>query len=82
MSDDIFIKKVKDAIRLSEKYHSPKFSKFLDEREQAVLFEEGIAAPAHPGAWGGHSPHWGDRQRTIPNFLFRRFGLQKNMIKN
>lgn len=43
MSDDIFIKKVKDAIRLSEKYHSPKFSKFLDEREQAVLFEEGIA---------------------------------------
>ena len=42
MSDDIFIKKIRDVIRLSEKYHEPKFSKFLDEHEQATLMEEGI----------------------------------------
>ncbi len=42
MSDDIFIKKIKDVIRLSEKYHSPKFSKFLDGHEQAILKKEGI----------------------------------------
>jgi len=42
MSDDIFIKKVKDVIRRSEKYHCPKFSKFLDEHEQAVILKEGI----------------------------------------
>lgn len=42
MSDDIFIKKIYDVIRLSEKYHSPKFSKFLDETEQAIIKDEGI----------------------------------------
>lgn len=42
MSDDIFIKKILDVIRLSEKYHEPKFSKFLDEHQQATLREEGI----------------------------------------
>ena len=42
MSDDIFVKKIKDVLRLSEKYHSPKFSKFLDGHEQAVLKKEGI----------------------------------------
>ena len=40
MSDDIFIKKIYDVVRLSEKYHSPKFSKFLDETEQAIIKEE------------------------------------------
>ncbi len=42
MSDDIFIKKIYDVIRLSEKYRSPKFSKFLDETEQAIIKNEGI----------------------------------------
>ena len=42
MSDDIFIKKIKDVIRLSEKYHCSKFSKFLDGHEQAVLKSEGV----------------------------------------
>lgn len=37
MSDDIFIKKIYDVVRLSEKYHFPKFSKFLDETEQAII---------------------------------------------
>lgn len=40
--DDIFIKKIRDVIRLSEKYRSPKFSGFLDEQEQAALKTEGI----------------------------------------
>lgn len=42
MSEDIFIKKIYDVVRLSEKYHSPKFSKFLDETEQAIIKNEGI----------------------------------------
>lgn len=42
MVDDIFIKKIQDVFKLSEKYHSPRFSKFLDENEQAVLKKEGI----------------------------------------
>ncbi|MBQ7986280.1 MAG: hypothetical protein IJ304_03330 [Clostridia bacterium] len=42
MSDDIFIKKIYDVIRLSEKYHTPKFSKFLDETQQAEIKNEGI----------------------------------------
>ena len=42
MSDDILIKKICDVIRLSEKYHTPKFSKFLDEHEQATIKGEGI----------------------------------------
>jgi len=37
MSDDIFVKKMQDVIRLSEKYHIPKFSRFLDSREQITL---------------------------------------------
>ncbi|MBO5060847.1 MAG: hypothetical protein J6C82_08035 [Clostridia bacterium] len=42
MSDDIFIKKMQDIVRLCEKYHTPRFSKFLDEKEQALLKKEGI----------------------------------------
>ncbi len=42
MADDIFIKKIQDIFKLSEKYHSPRFSKFLDENEQALLKKEGI----------------------------------------
>jgi len=43
MSDDIFIKKIEDQIRLCQKYHSPKFSGFLYEHEQAILKHEGIS---------------------------------------
>lgn len=42
MNDDIFIRKIEDVFRLSEKYHSARFSKFLDEAEQAKLKQEGI----------------------------------------
>lgn len=42
MVDDIFIKKIQDVFKLSEKYHSPRFSKFLDENEQAILKKEGL----------------------------------------
>lgn len=42
MGDDIFIKKMQDIFRLSEKYHTPRFSKFLDGAEQAQLKKEGI----------------------------------------
>lgn len=40
MADDIFINKMKDVVRLSERYHTPKFSKFLDSREQIILKKE------------------------------------------
>lgn len=42
MVDDIFLKKIRDVYKLSEKYHSPRFSKFLDENEQAVLKNDGL----------------------------------------
>jgi len=40
MSDDVFINKMRDVVRLSEKYHTARFSKFLDSREQAILKRE------------------------------------------
>ena len=43
MVDDIFIKKIRDVFRLSEKYHAPRFSKFLDGAQQAELVREGMA---------------------------------------
>ena len=42
MNDDIFIRKIEDVFRLLEKYHSARFSRFLDEQEQAKLRQEGI----------------------------------------
>lgn len=42
MGDDTFIRKMQDIFRLSEKYHTPRFSRFLDDAEQALLKKEGI----------------------------------------
>ena len=42
MSEDIFIKIMQDEFRVSEKYHTPRFSKFLDGAQQAELVREGI----------------------------------------
>ena len=53
MNDDIFIKKIQDVIRLSEKYHSPRFSKFLDEQEQEILKQEGISEGILFGGYEG-----------------------------
>ncbi len=53
MSDDIFIKKIYDVVRLSEKYRSPKFSKFLDETEQAIIESEGILEGVTFGGYDG-----------------------------
>lgn len=53
MSDDIFIKKIYDVIRLSEKYHSPKFSKFLDETQQAEIKSERILEGVTFGGYEG-----------------------------
>lgn len=53
MSDDIFIKKIYDVARLSEKYHSPKFLKFLDETEQAIIKNEGILQGVMFGGYDG-----------------------------
>ncbi len=40
MSDDIFLNKMHDIKRLSEKYHTARFSAFLDSRDQAILKNE------------------------------------------
>ncbi len=37
MGDDIFLNKINDIVRLSSKYHEPKFSKFLDEAQVAQV---------------------------------------------
>ena len=39
MEQDIFVKHVQDVQRLCEKYQSPRFSKFLDERGQAEILK-------------------------------------------
>lgn len=53
MNDDIFIKKIYDVVRLSEKYRSPKFSKFLDETEQAIIKKERVLSGALFGGYEG-----------------------------
>ena len=53
MNDDIFIKKIYDVVRLCGKYHTPKFSKFLDETEQAILKQEGILEGITFGGYDG-----------------------------
>ena len=53
MADDIFIRKIRDVYKLSEKYHSPKFSKFLDENEQAILKKEGLFGALLFGGYEG-----------------------------
>ena len=42
MSDDILISKMRDVERLCEKYHTPRFSAFLDSREVAIVKSSGI----------------------------------------
>ncbi len=37
MTDDIFLKRISDTVRLCEKYSSPRFSVFLNEQEQAII---------------------------------------------
>lgn len=53
MVDDIFIKKIRDVFRLSDKYHTPRFSKFLDGAEQAELLREGITYGVLFGGYDG-----------------------------
>ncbi|MBR5809535.1 MAG: hypothetical protein IKY39_05510 [Clostridia bacterium] len=53
MSDDIFIKKIYDVVRLAEKYRSPRFSKFLDETQQAIIKSEGIFGGITFGGYDG-----------------------------
>lgn len=42
MTDDIFLRKMRDVYRLCERYRAPRFSKFLDGAQQAVLKKEGL----------------------------------------
>lgn len=53
MADDIFLKKIQDVYKLCEKYHMPKFSKFLDETQQAVLKKEGLFGGVLFGGYEG-----------------------------
>ncbi len=53
MGDDVFIRKMQDVFRLSEKYHTPRFSKFLDGAEQAALKREGIFGGTLFGGYDG-----------------------------
>lgn len=53
MGDDVFIKKMQDVFRLSEKYHTPRFSKFLDGAQQTELRREGIYGGVLFGGYEG-----------------------------
>ena len=64
MDDSIFISKMRDVVRLCEKYHAARFSHFLDSREQAVLENNGISGMLFGGYDGaercmlGVFPDW------------------------
>ncbi len=42
MGDGVFLNKMQDVAELCEKYHTPRFSGFLDEREQTLLLKDGL----------------------------------------
>lgn len=52
MDDGIFLSKIRDAERLCEKYHTAKFTRFLDSRSQALLDINGISGELF-GGYGG-----------------------------
>lgn len=71
MTDDIFIRKIDDVKRLSEKYHCPKFSRFLDGHQQAVLEKEKISGGVLFGGYEnaerkvfGAFPDWQEPENT------------------
>lgn len=53
MGDDVFIRKMQDVFRLSEKYHTPRFSKFLDGAQQEILKRGGIFGGVFFGGYEG-----------------------------
>lgn len=72
MADDIFLKKIQDVYKLCEKYHSPRFSKFLDEAQQAVLEKEGLIGGALFGGYPeaercmlGVFPDWQEPDNSV-----------------
>lgn len=64
MRDDIFMRKISDVHRLSEKYQAPCFSKFLDGAEQAEIKSGGVSGMLFGGYDGaercmlGAFPSW------------------------
>lgn len=53
MDQDIFVKHVQDVCRLCEKYQSPRFSKFLDERGQMEILKDPVANTMLYGGYEG-----------------------------
>lgn len=53
MDQDIFVKHVQDVCRLCEKYHSPRFSKFLDERGQREILKQPVENTMLYGGYEG-----------------------------
>lgn len=64
MRDDIFLNKMRDVSRLCEKYHTAKFSRFLDLKQQELLKNSGISGTLFGGYDGaercilGVFPEW------------------------
>jgi RNA-binding protein YlmH len=71
MDDGIFLSKMRDIKRLCEKYHTAKFSKFLDSRSQALLAAEGILGTLFGGYEGaerqmlGVFPDWQEADTAL-----------------
>lgn len=53
MEQDIFVKHVQDVQRLCEKYRSPRFSKFLDERGQIEILKSPMGSTMLFGGYEG-----------------------------
>lgn len=64
MDDSVFLSKMRDVVRLCDKYHAARFSRFLDMREQAVLENSDVSGTFFGGYDGaerkifGAFPDW------------------------
>lgn len=53
MDNDAFLRHIEDIYRLCEKYHTPRFSEFLDGAKQRLVIEHGIADGMLFGGYDG-----------------------------
>lgn len=79
MRDDIFLNKMRDVSRLCEKYHTAKFSRFLDLKQQEILKNSGISGTLFGGYDGaerrilGVFPEWQEIEDSLYPISFIKF---------
>ena len=71
MDDSVFLSKMRDVARLCAKYRAPKFSRFLDSREQYLLESNGIYGTLFGGyadaerRMFGAFPDWQEPENSV-----------------